>query len=464
VNQERETGGPPATGGELRLRGGLLLTLDAAATVVEGGDVRVRDGRIVAVGGPAREAGKEADGTRVLDVSGCAVLPGLVQGHVHLGQTIFRGLAEDRRLLAWLRERIWPLEAAHDRDSAYWSALLGAAECLLGGTTTIQEIGLGPGADGLLEGIVASGLRGFAGKCLMDVGDGLPARLAEPAARGLAEAEELGRRLEKSSAGRLRPVVNPRFALSCSDELLRGVVELSRAQNWPVHTHALEQRDETAAVRRARGGRDEIELFRDLGLLEGDLRIAHGVWLRPRHWPELARRRFSVVHCPSANLKLGSGIARVVGLRRAGIPVGIGGDGPPCNNRLDAWTEMRLAAQLQAVRCGPGSLRGVDALRLATSEGARALGLESEIGSIEVGKRGDLVVLDLGRPELVVAPGVDPHDRIAFAASPAAVRHVVLDGRLVVEDGRPTGLDLERVLLEAGRAAARVARRAGLAA
>ena len=127
-------------------------------------------------------------------------------------------------------------------------------------------------------------------------------------------------------------------------------------------------------MRRATGGRDEIELFRDLGLLDRDLRVAHGVWLERRHWPELARRRFSVVHCPSSNLKLGSGIARVAGLRRAGIPVGIGADGAPCNNRLDAWTELRLAAQLQAVREGPGALGGLEALRLATSEGARGPG------------------------------------------------------------------------------------------
>ncbi len=463
MTESRAAGESPGGVG-LRLRGGLLLTLDERATVVEGGDLWVDDGRIAAVGGPGRRVPAGADAPRDLDVSGCAVLPGLVQGHVHLGQTLFRGLAEDRRLLAWLRERIWPLEAAHDRDSAYWSALLGAAECLLGGTTTIQEIGLGPGADGLIAGILESGLRGFAGKCLMDVGEGLPERLAEPAERGLAEAEELGDRLERSSGGRLQAVLNPRFALSCSERLLSGIAELSRARGWPVHTHALEQREETAAVRRAWSGRDEIELFRDLGLLDGDLRIAHGVWLHPRHWPDLARRRFSVVHCPSSNLKLGSGIARVVGLKRAGIPVGVGADGPPCNNRLDAWTELRLAAQLQVLRYGPGSFRGVDALRMATSEGARALGLESEIGSLEVGKRADFVVLDLARPELVCAPGVDPHDRLAYAASPAAVRHVGIGGRLVVEDGRPTGIDLERVLREAAAAAERVARRAGLAA
>ncbi|HSM15326.1 MAG TPA: amidohydrolase family protein [Thermoanaerobaculia bacterium] len=442
------------------LRGGLVLTLDPAATVHQEADVLVESGRIAAVGRGLELAGPG----RVIDVSGCAVLPGLIQGHVHLGQTLFRGLAENRRLLAWLRERIWPLEAAHDAESAYWSARLGGLEGLLGGTTTIQDIGLGPEAGSLLEGIVDTGLRAVAGKCLMDSGDGLPERLAERTGAVLEETERLGERFDGAGDGLVSYVLNPRFALSCSQELLRKVSEIGHRRGWPVHTHALEQRDETAAVRAATG-RDEIELFRDLGLLDNDLRIAHGVWLRPRHWPELARRRFAVVHCPSANLKLGSGIARVAGLRRAGIPVGVGGDGAPCNNRLDAWTEIRLAAQLQALRSGPGALSGLEALRLATSEGARALGLDREIGSIEPGKAADRVVLDLGAPELTVAPEVDPHDRIVFGAGRSAVRHVLVDGRLLVEAGRATASDPEAtVRAEAARAAARVARRAGLAA
>ena len=435
--------------------------MDAAARVLPGHDLRVRDGRIVEIG-PGLAAGE--GGGRVLDAAGCYVLPGLVQGHVHLGQTLFRGLAERRRLLAWLRERIWPLEAAHDAESAHASALLGAAECLLGGTTTIQEIGIGPEAEALLDGIAESGLRGFAGKCLMDQGDGLPARLREPTSACLDEAERLGERLAATSGNRLRPVLNPRFALSCSEALLRGTQEIARRRGWPIHTHALEQREETAAVRAAWGGRDEIELFRDLGLLDRDLRIAHGVWLRRRDLPELARRTFSVVHCPSSNLKLGSGIARVVAIRRAGIPVGLGADGPPCNDRLDAWSEIRLAGQLQALRAGPAAFGGLDALRLATSEGARALGLDGEIGSLELGKRGDLVVVAAERPELAVAAAVDPHDLLAFASGRESVRDVAIDGELHVESGRLTRLDLARLTRDARLAADRVARRAGVVA
>jgi cytosine/adenosine deaminase-related metal-dependent hydrolase len=443
--------------GSLFVRGGTLVTMDPAASVLRNHDLLVLAGEITAIG----RGLVPPPGVPIVDAAGCAVLPGLVQGHLHLGQTLFRGLGERRRLLAWLRERIWPLEAAHDEESARLSALVGGAECLLGGTTTIQEIGLGPEAAALLDGILATGLRGFAGKCLMDTGEGLPPRLAERTAGCLDEAERLGEDVESRGDGRLRPVLNPRFALSCSDDLLAGVVEISRRRSWPVHTHALEQREEGAAVRRERGV-DEIALFRDLGLLDGDLRIAHGVWLPRRQWAELARRRFSVVHCPSSNLKLGSGIARVAGLLAAGIPVGLGADGAPCNDRLDAWSELRLAGQLQALRAGPEALGGVEVLRLATSEGARALGLEREIGSLETGKRGDLVIVELERPELAAASGVDLHDLLVYAVGREQVRDVAVDGVLRVEGGRLLGVDRISLARDARRAADRVARRAGL--
>jgi cytosine/adenosine deaminase-related metal-dependent hydrolase len=405
----------------------------------------------------------EKEAAERVDLSGCVVLPGLVQAHVHLGQTLFRGLAEGRRLLPWLRERIWPLEAAHDDDSAYWSALLGAAECLLGGTTTVQDIGLGPGAAGLLEGILESGLRGMAGMCLMDEGDGVPPSLLSATDVALRRTADLGRELERRSGGRLRYSLNPRFVLCASDALWRGVRELSRDCGWSVHTHALEQAEETERVRSLKRGRDEIDYFDDEGLLEGDVRIAHGVQLESRHLPRLARRRFSVAHCPSANLRLGSGVADVVALRGAGIPVGVGADGSACNNDLDCLEEVRLAAMLQQLRHGPESFDGQAALRLATSEGARALGLEAEIGSIEPGKRADLVVLDAAGPEWSAGEACDVHDLIAFAATRASVRHVMIDGGWKVWERSLTGLDLPRIRRRADEERKRLLERSGLA-
>jgi 5-methylthioadenosine/S-adenosylhomocysteine deaminase len=444
----------PAPAPPLLLRGGTLLTLDAGATVLRGADLLIREGRIASLGSP-----ELPPGTRVMDVSGCLVLPGLIQGHLHLGQTFFRGLAEERRLLLWLRERIWPLEAAHDDESAYWCSLLGAAECLLSGTTTIQDIGIGPGARGLLQAIAHSGLRAFAGQCLMDTGDGLPAAMRLDTDAALAATEALGDQFEDGPDGRLRYALNPRFVLTCSDPLWVGIRDLALRRGWPVHTHALEQRDETLAVRNLKGGRDEIEYFADQGVLATDLRIAHGVWATGEHLKRVRGCRFSVVHCPSSNLKLASGIADLVALRRAGVPVGIGTDATACSNQLDNFAELRLAALLQKVKHGPEAFTGLDALRLATSEGARTLSLQNEIGTIEPGKRADLVVLAAGRPELWAAPQADLHDLVAFGASRSTVRHVLIEGRVEVEEGRLTRLDLEEIYRESGRCLGELIRR-----
>ncbi len=443
------------------LYGGHVLTMaeeGSGPAMVREAEVLLDGGRIAAMG----RALTVMPGTRLLDVQGQLVLPGLVQGHVHLGQTFFRGLAEGRQLLSWLRQRIWPLEAAHDDDSAYWCTLLGAAECLLGGTTTVQDIGIGPGARGYLEALVDSRLRGLGGKCLMDTGSDLPASLTEDTDASLAAAEELGEEFDGAGDGRLGYAINPRFILSCSDDLWRGVRDLAERRSWPVHTHALEQQEEVELVRATKQGRDEIEYFDDHGILGTDLRVAHGVWLEARHYDRLRSERFSIVHCPSSNLKLGSGVADVVGLRAAGIPVGVGCDGAACNNRLDAFDELRLAAMLQQQRHGPASFTGRDALGLATLEGAAALGMSDRIGSVELGKQADLVVLATDRPELWAAPQVDLHDLVAFSASRAHVRHVFIGGEQLVEDGRLTHLDLSEIRREADRACAALLERAGL--
>ncbi|MDX1501064.1 MAG: amidohydrolase family protein [Thermoanaerobaculia bacterium] len=437
------------------LRGGTVLTLDGEARIVPSADVVVEAGRIAAVGPGAGGAAAPGD----VELDGDLVLPGLIQGHLHLGQTLFRGLAEGRRLLPWLRERIWPLEAAHDDESAYWSTLLGASECLLGGTTMVQEIGIGPGARGLLEGLRDSGLRAQAGLCLMDSGDGLPRRLRADTEATLVATEELGGEFDGAAGGRLRYLLNPRFLLSCSDPLWAGVRELAERRGWAIHTHALEQREEGQEVLRLKGA-DEIEYFDRTGILAQDFRIAHGVWLTHEHLERVRGRRFSVVHCPSSNCKLGSGICDLPALKAAGIPVGVGTDGAACSNTLDALAEVRLAALLQSLERGPGSFRGVDALRLATSEGARALGLEDELGSVEPGKRADLLVLSRSRPELWGAAEADLHDLVVYGATRAAVRRVVVGGETVVEEGRLTRLDPQRIRTGAARSLKRLLERA----
>ena len=440
------------------LRGGHVLTMDSEARVLPASDVLIDQDSIAEIG-----ANLEASQTtQVIDASDCWVMPGIIQGHVHLGQTFFRGLAEGRRLLPWLRERIWPLEAAHDDESAYWCATLGAAECLLSGTSAIQEIGLGPGAAGLLKAIDDSGIRAQAGMCLMDCGEGMPGNLLGDTDRVLSDTVDLGQRFDRTSGGRLQYLLNPRFILSCSDDLWSGIESISRDRGWPIHTHALEQEEETGIVQSLKAGRDEIEYFDQMGILANDLRIAHGVWLTQEHLDTVQSSRFSVVHCPSTNLKLGSGIADVVEIRRAGIPVGVGSDGAPCNNELDGFKELRLAAQLQQLKHGPDKFSGLDALRLATSEGARALGLDGRTGSLEPGKAADVLVLDRSRPEFFAAPEADPHDLIAFGGSRAAVRHLFVNGDHLVDEGVLTRLDITEIRHRAARCLDEVLQRAHL--
>ena len=247
--------GPAAN--RILIRGGTVLTMDSQASVLPDADVLIEGGRITALG----EDLDPPVGGQVLDVRGCWVLPGLVQGHLHLGQTFFRGLAEGRRLMPWLIERIWPLEAAHDDESAYWCGMLGAVECLLAGTTTIQDIGIGPGARGLLKAIEDSGLRALAGLCLMDEGEHLPPELRQSTDNALAETQSLGEELESGENDRLRYVLNPRFILSCSDPLWKGIQDLATRFGWPVHTHALEQEISGRDARDEEGG---LHTFGDL--------------------------------------------------------------------------------------------------------------------------------------------------------------------------------------------------------
>ncbi len=446
---------------DLLLHGGTVLTLDADATV-RSADILIRDGRIAAIGADLDSLDRgDVRGIRRLDVTDCWVLPGLIQGHVHLGQTLFRGLAESRCLLPWLRERIWPLESGHDDETAYRSGLVGAAECLLSGTTTVQDIGIGPGAAGLLRALDESGLRVIAGKCLMDDGEALPTQMREDTDTTLAHTVELGESFHGRDRNRLQYGLNPRFILSCSDALWSELAQISESRGWLIHTHALEQRDETELVRQLKGGRDEIEYFDESGILDRRLSIAHGVQLEHGHYSRVNGSRFSVVHCPSSNLKLGSGIADVVGIRGAGIPVGVGADGTPCNNNLDALTEVRLAGLLQHLKHGPDSFDGLDALRLATSEGAQALGLGSTTGALAEGRAADVLVLDRSRPESW-NDRADPHDLIAFSSSRADVRHVVVDGRLLVEDRQLAHLDLGEIRVQADRALDAVLQRSGV--
>lgn len=415
--------------------------------------IRVRGDRITAIGDLSPQSGETA-----LDGRGLVAVPGFVQGHVHFCQTLFRGLADDLPLMTWLRTRIWPLEAAHDRASIAASAQLSILELLLGGTTTVQVMESVRHTEASFEAAADAGITAVLGNCLMDVEDpAAPGGLATTASEALRLSGELVAAFH--GRGRLHYAVSPRFILSCSDGLSRDAAAFARQHELRVHTHACEHPSEVDEVRRAQG-QDYVLALRDQGLLGARTGLAHCVHTTEAERQALVETDTAVLHCPSANLKLGSGLAPVAAYRALGLRVALGADGAPCNNRLSALTELRQAALLQAVQAGPGTWPAEQALFALTRGGAQALGLDHDLGSLEVGKRADLVLFDLGELD----PGGSPVSKLVWSATEAHVQHVVLGGELVVRDRRHTGVDSARVRANANDARDALLQRAGLSA
>ena len=430
----------------MRITGGTVLSLRPGDTPAVR-DVFVDGQRI------AQSAAGET-----IDASGCYVMPGLVQTHIHLVQTIFRGLAEELSLLEWLRDRIWPLEAAHDEASLRATAQLGLLDLLTTGTTTILDMGTTHGGDVIAEELVRSGIRARFGQTMMDGGSGVPAGLRETTAASLDASARLAKAWTGAGDGRIGYAYAPRFALSCTRELLEAVAEVTARLGLTIHTHSNENVAERALIE-GETGQAPTAYLDGVGLVNERSVIAHGVNLDAREIAILAERGAAITHCPSSNLKLGSGIADVRTLRDRGITVGIGADGGACNNRLDGFDELRLAALLAASLHGPGALTAWDILAIGTREGARALRMADEIGTLEVGKKADVIVLD---PSRLAGPGGDPATRIVYGGGSRAVRDVIVDGRVLVRSFAPVAFDAAEVRARAAEALPALAQRAGI--
>ncbi len=442
-----------ASQGSLLLRGGVVVPMTTRGTFLEA-DVLVEDGAISAVG-----PGLSHDGARVVDARNSLVLPGFVQAHVHVVQSLARHRAEGLPLLCWLAERIWPYEAALSPGEVSAAARLGIAELLAGGTTSALDMGTTHDQDLVFEAARDLGIRLTSGKCHMDAGDRVPDGLREDPDASLADAEALGSRWHGAGGGRLRYAVAPRFMLSCSPGMLSGAVGLARRRGYLLHTHAGEAADETRAVRQLTG-LGNVAALAAAGIAGADTVLAHCVHLDASEVGVLARERTGVAHCPGANLKLGSGIANLPGLLAAGVRVGLGADGPPCNNRLSVFHEMALAGTIHNLAHGPGAVDPWVVLEMATWRGAEVLGLE-RVGRVQPGWRADLVVL--GLDAWAMEPTADPATMVVYGGGVESVRHVNVDGRVVVSGGGLTTADGPAIRREARDAAAAVWRRVGLA-
>jgi 5-methylthioadenosine/S-adenosylhomocysteine deaminase len=425
-------------GNSVLIKNATVVTLDAENRIFTG-DVLVIDDRIAAFN-PSTGADE------IIDASGRVLLPGFVQTHVHLCQTLFRGAADDLALIDWLKQRIWPLEAAHTPKSLRVSAQLGIAELIRGGTTCALTMETVNYTDEVFRVVAETGFRATVGKCLMDAGEDVPEALREATETALVEAVILLERWHGEANGRVRACFAPRFAVSCTRELLERVAHLARERQVLVHTHASENRDEIALVEQNTGMRN-IAYLHSVGLTAPHVVLAHCIWLNEEEMSILQQTETKVAHCPSSNLKLGSGVAPITEMRERGISVSLGADGAPCNNRLDMFTEMRTAALLQKVRHGPQAIPALTALRMATIEGAKALGLAAEIGSIEIDKKADLILLNL--QQLHCLPQPDLVATIVYSAQTSDVETVLIDGQIVMRDRTLLTLDEAAVRTQA---------------
>jgi 5-methylthioadenosine/S-adenosylhomocysteine deaminase len=434
------------------IKGGTIVTMDEKNSIVRG-DVLIRDGRIAEVGRI------DSGANTVIDAAGCAVLPGFVQTHVHLCQTLFRGAADDLALIDWLKQRVWPMEAAHTVESIRASARLGIAELIKRGTTCALTMESVRHTEEVLPVVDETGFRATVGKCMMDKGQEVPAGLLENKDESIRESVALIEKWHGSAGGRVRCCFAPRFAISCTRELLQEVAKLSRQHQVMIHTHASENKKECELVE-GETGRRNVAYLDSLGISGAHVLLAHCVHLDTEEMETLARTKTNVAHCPSSNLKLGSGLARVAEMLARRIPVSLGADGAACNNRLDMFTEMRTAALLQKLAHGPEVLPAGRALRMATIDGARALGLEKEIGSLEAGKRADVIVVSLD--QLHSTPQRDTVSALVYSAVASDVRATIIDGQVLMRDGELLSMNEASVIEEANREASALAQRAGV--
>lgn len=440
------------------LADGLVITMDRERRVLRA-DILVENDRIAAVtpraaDDPRPREGVAEDGTEVVDLHGMTVIPGLVQAHMHVTQALFRGLCDDLALMEWLRERTWPMESSHDMESNAASARLAAMELIRGGTTSVIDMGTTLHEDAIFEVMAEVGLRGLFGKCMMDLGDDLPAVMREDADACIRETERLIRRWHMAENGRLRYAVAPRFVPSCSEKLLLSARDLARQNGLRLHTHASENLGEIALVE-ARCGERNVCFLNRLGYTGEDVILAHCIWLDDEEKRILADTGTHVVHCPSSNTKLSSGLAPVTDLKALGANVALGLDG--AHNHMDGLMEVRQASILQKARTNdPKALPAMEALELATLGGAAAMGQADELGCLEPGRKADLVVLNMDMPHSLPAWGRDPVQRVVYQATRENVVHTMVDGRFLYRNGSFLTLDPVRTLADAERHCAAV--------
>jgi len=447
----------------LLVRGALVVTMDRGGRVLRDGAVLIDGARIRAVG-PAAELAREPGVTQVAGGDRHLVMPGLVNAHNHCFQTLYRGLGEGRPLAEWSAKTVLPLSRWLTRSDAAAGTALACLEMALGGTTTFVDshyIHVDPETfDGVAESVVASGLRALLGRAAVDA-NVVPETFREEPATAAKRAERAIERWHGAADGRVRVRPEALSERTATTAMIQAMAAVGRRAGTGFNMHLAESRQAAQHVRDTHGC-SSLQLLERFGALGPDVLLAHCVWLDERDLDLLAQSRTGVSHNPVSNQFLTTGVAPAAGMVARNAVVGLGSDGAVSNDNLDMFGVMKTCGLLQKVTTGNAAVVPAERIvRMATIDGARALGLGDETGSLESGKRADLITLSLDTPQLTPLHRV--YESLVYAAGPAAVDTVIVDGRMVVDRGRMCTLDAEAVMAEAREAAARLARQAGFA-
>ena len=443
--------------------GSAIVTVDDSNSVLDPGWIFIRNDIIenIGKGQTPKNIRKEAD--EIIDASGSAIMPGMVNGHTHLFQTFFRGLADDKPLLDWLEECIWPGASELDADTAKTAATLGLIENLRGGATTVvdhQYIHIDPQIDdAVCQAASEAGLRFILASGWADRNYHPP--LTESSQKVISRINPVYEKWHGAENNRIQVGLAPLIPWGCSDEAMTETVASTRAWGGSTHLHCAETEIEVEMNIKERGLR-HVHWLESLGLLGPDIQLAHAIWLDEDEIDLISKRGASVVHCPVSNMYLASGVAKIKEMLDRGITVALASDGPGSNNRQDMFETCKATVLLQKVnRLDAGVLQPEEVLHLACRHGAKLVNKEKEIGSLEVGKKADLIVVDLMTP--FSAPVHRVASAIVFCATPRDVIHVMVDGKLLIRNREITFTNEKKAIARATECAEKIFQKAGIA-
>lgn len=425
---------------DLILSGGIVVTMDASRNIYPDGSVAIRGDSILAVG-PRARIDSEFTAKQVIDAHGGLLLPGFINGHTHVPMTLFRGLHDDVTLQDWLYKYIFPAEAKNvNEEFVRWGARLAAAEQIRGGVTTFADMYYFE--DAIAEETKAAGMRGILGETFID----FPAPDNKSEAEMLAYTEKFLKRWQGDSLIQAAPA--PHSIYTCSKKTLVDAAALARKYHAPILIHVAEMKKEWVDSQK-QNGMSPVQYLDKIGVLGPDVIAAHCIYVDATDRKTLAERGTGCVHNPSSNMMLASGVSPVPDMRAAGVAVGLGTDGPAgSNNDLDLMEEMDLAAKLAKItRMDPLALGAKDVVAMATIDGARAIHMEKEIGSLEAGKKADVILISLDEPNAV--PMYDVYAQLAYALKGSGVETAVIGGKVVMQDHKLLTLDEPKILEKA---------------